>query len=418
MPPTIGGVSSAAEHVRMGGVLTPAGGDGCPRGRRAPLRGGTEHQPGTARACNDEVVAPDPLHRDVRRLRRVLVAVTATAALLAVVVGFVVVYWLRFVLPTEPDPFVRGPYLTHVDTTTATLRWIVEGDRPVTITATTPSGRTILARDGRLTGLTPGARHGWVATVDGQARAHGTLTTAPADPSAPVRFVTFGDYGAGGEDEWAVGRVAAAQAPAFTAVSGDHSYLVAAPPLFDQNIFRPMRALLAQGPFVAALGEHDIAYFGGGAVAEALGLPNGGDRYVYDYGPVRVVVVGLEADADDLPFVRAAVARPGARRTYLLVHRPPNPGNPVTRAVKGRVAAVFAGHNHRYERRVVDGVLTLTVGTGGAPRSEVEAFTPRSPDAQVSLAQFGLVRVDDTAQRATMVFIDDAGRVADRVVVP
>ncbi len=340
------------------------------------------------------------------------------AALMVLMVGAVVFYWFRYVLPTEPDPFTRGPYLVEVGTTTATLRWRVEGDRPVEIVATTPDGRTVTSSDGRLRGLAPGARQGWVAVVDGQARAAGTLTTAPVDPRAPVRFTAFGDYGAGGEDEWAVGRVAAAQQPAFTVVPGDNSYLLAAPVLFDRNIFAPMRALLAQGPFVATLGEHDIAYFGGRDVARALGLPGGGHRYVRDYGPLRFVVLGLEADAADVAATRAALERPGARRTYIVVHRPPQPGNPVLAIARGRVTAVFAGHNHRYERRMIDGVLTLTVGTGGAPRNADEALTPRSADALASLAVFGLVRVDDGPDRAVMTFLDSRGRVRDRVEVP
>ena len=358
-----------------------------------------------------------PLSPHERRLRRALVATAVLTALMVLVVGAVLFYWFRYLLPTEPDPFTRGPYVVRVGATTATLRWRLEGDRPVRIVATTPDGRTVTSADGHLRGLAPGARQGWVAVVDGRARASGTITTAPADPRAPVRFTAFGDYGAGGEDEWAVGRVAAAQEPAFTVVPGDNSYLLAAPPLFDRNIFAPMRALLAQGPFVATLGEHDIVYLGGRDVAHALGLPNGGNRYVLDYGPLRFVVLGLEADAADVPVTRAALARPGARHTYIVVHRPPQAGNPVLAIARGRVTAVFAGHNHRYERRVVDDVLTLTVGTGGAPRNSDETLTPRSADALSSLALFGVVRVDDGPERVLMTFLDASGRVRDQVVV-
>jgi hypothetical protein len=358
-----------------------------------------------------------PLTAHERRLRRALVATTLFAALMVVVVGIVLVYWFRYLLPTEPDPFTRGPYLVQVGTTTATLRWRIEGGRGVEIVATTPDGRTITSSDGHLTGLTPGARQGWVAVVGGRAAASGTLTTAPVDPRAPIRFTVFGDYGAGGEDEWAVGRVAAAQAPAFTVVPGDNSYLAAVPAVFDRNIFAPMRALLAQGPFIATLGEHDIAYRGGRDVARALGLPNGGDRYMRDYGPLRFVVLGLDADAADLPVVREALARRGPRHVYLVVHRPPAAGNPVVALARGRVTAILAGHNHRYERRTIDGVLMLTVGTGGASRSSDEALTPRSSDALSSLSVFGLVRVDDAPGRVVMTFLDSAGAVRDRVVV-
>lgn len=361
--------------------------------------------------------APAPLTPTERRLRRAVVALALVAAVAVVLIGVVLVYWSRYVLPTEPDPFTRGPYVVQVGTIDATLRWSIPDGHAVQIVATTPDGRTIRSADGRLTGLTPGTRQGWTAVVDGRAAASGTITTAPTDRSAPVRFTVFGDYGAGGEDEWAVGRVAAAQAPAFTLVPGDNSYLAAAPALFDQNIFRPMRALLAQGPFIATLGEHDLAWFGGADVARALGLPGDGLRYVTDYGPIRVVVLGLELDAGDIPVLRAAVARAGARHVYIVVHRPPRSGNAVVAVARGRVTAIFAGHNHRYERRVIDGVPLLTVGTGGAPRSSDAALTPRSPDALVSLAEFGALRVDDTPDRVTMAFLDAGGRVRDRLVL-
>ncbi len=353
-----------------------------------------------------------------RRLRRALVASAVVAALLAVLVGAILVYWSRYLLPTKPDPFTRGPYVVAVDTTGARLRWQVQGDRTVEIVATTPDGRTVRSTDGRLEGLPPGTRSGWVAVVDGVARAWGTVTTAPTDPDAAVRFVAFGDYGAGGEDERAVGRVGAAQAPAFTVVPGDHSYIWAAPWLLDRNIFAPMRALLAQGPFVGTLGEHDLAWAAGSEVVRALDLPGGGDRYVFDHGPVRVISVGLQADEHDLPFLRRELARGTPRRTYLMVHRPLFTGNPVLPAIRGRVDAVLAGHNHRYERRVVEGVPVFTVGTGGAPRNPDERLTPRSADAIVSLAEFGLLRVDDTSDGASLAFIDAAGAVRDRWRLP
>ncbi|MFM8828315.1 MAG: hypothetical protein ACKOGE_03400, partial [Actinomycetota bacterium] len=61
----------------------------------------------------------------------------------------------------------------------------------------------------------------------------------------------------------------------------------------------------------------------------------------------------------------------GAEARWVIIHRPPEPGNPVLPVIRqAGAAAVLSGHNHRYERRSVGGVLCLTVGTGGAPRSD------------------------------------------------
>ena len=62
----------------------------------------------------------------------------------------------------------------------------------------------------------------------------------------PVRFAVLADYGSGNDDEWAVGRVLAAQRPEFAVTAGDNSYLVAAEPLLDRNIFRPLADLMRQ----------------------------------------------------------------------------------------------------------------------------------------------------------------------------
>src|SRR4029079_10793492 len=94
--------------------------------------------------------------------------------------------------------------------------------------------------------------------VAGIARARGPFQTAPTNLDHPIRFVAFGDYGSGNDHEYAIGRVAAAQAPAFVLTAGDNSYLTAAAPLLDRNIFKPLAPLMANAPLWAALGEHDL----------------------------------------------------------------------------------------------------------------------------------------------------------------
>ena len=61
---------------------------------------------------------------------------------------------------------------------------------------------------------------------------------------------------------------------------------------------------------VAALGEHDLAWNDGSAVISAFHLP--GHQYSVQYGPVQVVVLGLQADASALAYARRRSAR--ARR--------------------------------------------------------------------------------------------------------
>jgi len=361
-----------------------------------------------------------PLTPRERGLRRWLIVAAVAVGVLVMLILAIVIYWLRFVLPTEPDPFTRGPWVASVSATRARIAWDAPAGTPVTVRATAPDGRTLTARGGVLTGLSPGVRYGWVASVGDQARAFGSVTTPPAAAGAPVRFITFGDYGAGGEDEWAVGRVSAAQGPAFTASLGDNIYLAAAPVLFDRNLFRPLRPLLAQGPLLGVVGDHDTLWGGGKALADTLGWPAGGDRSVQRYGRIALITLGVEGDSADLPFLQKALAGTAtADARFVIVHRPPAADNPILPVVRAAgVAAVMSGHNHRYERRLTGGVLCLTVGTGGAPRSDGDGFTPVSDDAVRSLAVFGTLRVDVAGGQVAYAFLDSAGRTRDRFTAP
>ncbi len=104
----------------------------------------------------------------------------------------------------------------------------------------------------------------------------------------------------------------------------------------------------------------------------------------------------------------------------MTVHQPLTAGDPLLPVIADAdVTAVLAGHLHAYERRAlpeVPGVPFLTVGTGGAPRNE--GATPRSDDAVVYLAEFGLLRVLLEAGRATYEFLDITGLVRDRFTAP
>lgn len=365
------------------------------------------------------MAVPD-LSRRERVLRRWIIALAAMAGVMLILALAVVLYWLRFVLPTEPDPFTRGPWVAQVSATSARIAWQIPDDEAVQVRATTPQGRTITARDGVLRGLAPGTRYGWTASTGSGARAFGSVTTPPSAAVAPVRFIILGDYGVGGEDQHAVARVSAAQGPAFTVSTGDNVYLAAAPVLFDQTIFRPMRPLLAQGPMLGVVGDHDTLWQGGRPLAEALGWPGNGDRSVQRYGRLAFITLGVEGNAADLPFLRRALARTrDAAARWVLIHRPVEAGNPVLPVIRqAGAAAVLSGHNHRYERRTVDGVLCLTVGTGGAPRSEGDEFTPESADATVSIAEFGSLRADYAAGAVDYAFISAAGQVLDRFRTP
>src|SRR3954451_1197576 len=254
-----------------------------------------------------------------RRLRWALIGVTMFAALCVLAVVAVLWYWQAYLLGPSGEVVTRGPYLVHVDEQGATLKWRTQGKARVELVATAPDGTFATARGGVFAGLKPGTRYGWTASVDGIGRATGSFRTAPQDPAAPIRLVAFGDYGSGNDHEVAVGRVAAAQDPALAVTAGDNSYLIAAPQLLDRNIFGPLRPLLANAAPVIDLGDHDVFLSGGSAVIDAFDLP--GARFAFAYGPLQIVVLGVEAGADDVAYLQRELGRGGFTHRIVVVHK-------------------------------------------------------------------------------------------------
>jgi predicted phosphodiesterase len=357
------------------------------------------------------MIARTPLER---RLRRVVAGLAMLLALLLLVIVAVLTYWRLYLLSPSADPFSRGPFVIRLGDTSAQLAWTLPGDRTVRLAATAPDATTVTARDGRFDGLEPGVRYVWTASVGGVGRAAGSFRTAPASLRTPVTFAVIGDYGSGNDHEWAVGRTLAAERPDFVVTAGDNTYLVGAPQLLDRNIFEPLHDVMLEAPLYATLGEHDLFYSGGAAVTRALHLPGSGGRYVVDYGPIQLVLLGLDDGPAEVAFARRALRLPGPSVRFVVVHRPVQPGDAILPLLRrAHVAAVLAGHLHRYERRVVGGVLELVNGTGGEGPGPAE-FTKPSPDAVVSLLNYGSLRVTVSASAIDYAFIDERGRVLDR----
>ena len=355
----------------------------------------------------------DPLTGRERRLRRATIGLSMLTAVLLLVIGGIVAYWLLYLLGPEGDPFTRGPYLLRVGSTSAELRWRTDGDQAVEVVAVDGQGREVVARDGVLAGLRPGVRYAWTASVEGVGRASGSFSTPSPNPDQPVRLAVVGDHGDGGDQEWAVARTIAASRPDLVLTAGDNSYLSAAGILLDRNIFRPLADVMRNAPVYVGLGDHDALPPGDGAIRAAFDLPPRG-RHAVAHGSVQAVFLGDQADAEGLAFARRELARPGFRRRFVVVHRPPRPGDPLLLIARAAgVDAVLSGHLHRYERRTVDGVRAFTVGTGGAPIGD-DDFTRETAGAEVSLTDHGHLRIDIAGPRVRYTFIDLGGRVLDR----
>ena len=356
---------------------------------------------------------------DVAGPRRVLAALTLLTLILLLALVGAVWYGARYLVQQPAGVWLRAPYLVQLTTSSASLKWQLKDGQPgATLRALDPAGTALTAQGGRFAGLQPGTTYRWTADVGGSAAAAGAFRTAPVTTSGDIRLVSFGDYGSGNAHEYAVGRLAAAADPSLFLSGGDNSYLVAAPPFLNRAIFTPLRDLLGEAAPAVALGEHDLAWNGGSAVKSAFDMP--GEHYAIQYGPVQVVVLGLQADSSAVDFARHTLGRcsPACPVRFVLVHRPIEATNAIMPLLRRRhVAAVLAAHLHRYERHVRAGVLEFTVGTGGEGPGSAQ-FTKATSDAIVSFIAYGFLEIDVRGGSIDYRFIDESGRVRDHVARP
>jgi predicted phosphodiesterase len=287
----------------------------------------------------------------------------------------------------------------------------------VSISAVDAGGAAVKVDGETLRDLAPGTRYSWFASIDGSTEASGSFVTPPAATDRSVRFAVLADYGSGNDDEWAVGRLLAAQQPEFALTAGDNSYLVAAEVLLDRNIFRPLGELMRGAPLYVCLGDHDTFFPGPSAISSAFDLPPEG-RFVVHHGPIQVVILGDEPNEPGaIAFARKHLREAGPAVRFVVCHRPLQEGDEILPVLRdAKVDALFCGHLHRYERRTVGGVQTFTVGTGGQGPGSL-AHTKATPGADVSLLDIGALTVEVRSDGIAYTYLDKRGAVLDHVVI-
>lgn len=282
------------------------------------------------------------------------------------------------------------------------------------VAAVAPGGRGDAGTD-----KGPGADPGASAAVD------------PSRPAAPLRPATTllvkGDWGYGGRAQAALTRrmceVARRDGIRTVLTTGDNFYRPDGRATAE-NWTRPEACLRELGVrWRPVWGNHDL---GGDATARVLGEPR--RRYTFRQGPMRVVVLDANnpTDPDQTAFLRDTLAGRDAPVTVVAFHQPAQtsglhaPGdaqrrNWVPLFRRYGVTLVLQGHNHAYERLVVDGVTYITTGGGGAPLSP--CVRPARGLETCRLAHHFLrLAVDEGGVEVRA--IDTGGRIMERVRVP
>lgn len=275
----------------------------------------------------------------------------------------------------------------------------------------------------------------------GQARLDPTRTA-----DGVTRLAVIGDFGMDNQAEADVAALVASWQPDAVLTTGDNNYPDGRAETIDANIGKHYAAFIhpyrgAYGPgatanrFFPALGNHDWHTTAGSPPLpqpslDYFDLP-GNERY-YDVviGPVHVFVVdsdahepdGIESTSVQADWLRQGLVNSTAPWRIVTMHHPPYSSSLAHGSTPAMqwpytdwgATAVFAGHDHTYERIVRDGIVYFVNGIGGADRYPIG--TPLPESEAIFNADYGAMLIEATTDTITYTLAARTGVVYDTYV--
>ncbi|HYE66014.1 MAG TPA: LamG-like jellyroll fold domain-containing protein [Pyrinomonadaceae bacterium] len=274
--------------------------------------------------------------------------------------------------------------------------------------------------------------------------------TQAQSSSNTVRFAVIGDYGSAGQPLQDVANLIKSWNPEFIITLGDNNYPDGAAATMDQNVGQYFHEFIGNykgsyGPgsavnrFFPSLGDHD---WGNVPTAcpecvqpymDYFTLPGNERNYDFTWGPVHLFAIdsdpanstlGVQADQPQALWLRDRLAASTARWKIVYMHHPPytsgdEPTNTAMRWPYKEWGAdiVLGGHEHLYERLLVDGFPYIVNGLGG--HSHISEFLHPLPETKVRYsADFGAMLVEADTEVITFKFITRAGVLIDTYTIP
>ncbi len=255
-----------------------------------------------------------------------------------------------------------------------------------------------------------------------------------------VRFAVIGDYGDDSQPEADVATRVESWRPDFVITLGDNNYDVGASETITAHVLNYYGRFIIDDPFTTrffpSLGNHDWYTADAHAYLTTFALP-GNERY-YDFarGDVHFFVVdsdphepdGITADSIQAQWLHAAMNASTARYKIVYFHHAPyssgNHGSDVGMQwpfVAWGASAVLAGHDHHYERLVVDGAPYFVNGLGGKTKYTCHVPVPAdlADKSRVCFdGDYGAMLVEATGEGMVFTFISRTDAVIDTCMLP
>jgi PhoD-like phosphatase./Calcineurin-like phosphoesterase. len=273
---------------------------------------------------------------------------------------------------------------------TFTMEWGTSTSYASGNVAVNPSNTTTHLYQYDISGLTPGTKY-YYQVVAGSQCSGGTFYAAPAANASSVKFTSYGDTRTNGSVHNGIaGQVDALFAldPAFQTLNlsvGDWVSADSESAWTGEWFVSSYTNLRKQDANIADIGirgNHE-----GSATFWKQYWPEpfqpGGLYWSFDYGPIHVVMMdaytSYSAGSTQYNWVKADLAATTKTWKIVMIHEPGwsagggHANNTTVQTdlqpllVQYGVAMLLSGHNHYYARAMVNGVVELTVGGGGAP---------------------------------------------------
>jgi len=270
-----------------------------------------------------------------------------------------------------------------------------------------------------------------------------TITPIPTEPPAPqtVRFAVIGDYGWSGQAEADVAGLVINWQPDIIITTGDNNYPIGAQNTIDENIGQYYHSFInpylgSYGPgadqnrFFPSLGNHDWLATDAQPYLDYFSLPGNERYYEFTWGPVHFFTLnsdghepdGVNSSSTQAAWLQAGMAAAGEPWKIVYMHHPP-----YSSGVHGSVTwmrwpfqewgatAVLSGHDHTYERILLDGFPYFVNGLGGGP---IYAFSTIVSGSQIRYNRdYGAMLVEADEASITFNFYRRTGELIDTYTI-
>jgi 3',5'-cyclic AMP phosphodiesterase CpdA len=252
-------------------------------------------------------------------------------------------------------------------------------------------------------------------------------------PPGPLVFAAIGDYGQQGVDAAAVAELVKSWNPELIITLGDNNYPDGAFDSIDANIgqyyhefISPYLGEYGEGAdvnrFFPSPGNHDWQTPGLEPYLDYFTLPGNERYYQFVWGPVHFFSLDSDSREPDgvgmssvqAQWLQLALASSTSPWQVVFMHHPPYSSSRHGSTdwmqwpfAEWGVDAVLAGHDHVYERLLIDGIPYITNGLGGYPNRYFFFMQIEGSQFQYR-AGYGALRVvaDETTLSIEMITVE------------